>query len=257
MPPADRIADTPAARLMAVRERIAAALARAGRAPDAVTLLGASKAQPAPAVRALAAAGLLRFGESYLAEAEAKQAQLADLPIEWHFIGRVQSNKTRAIAGRFSWVHGVDSARVAGRLNDQRPPGQPPLNICLQLNLDDESSKAGLSRAAVLELAPSVAALPRLRLRGLMCIPRPRANLEEQRSAFGAVREILDQLRRQGIALDTLSMGMSDDLEAAIAEGATIVRVGTALFGDRQASDTRRQAPGHGQPPPGIGKPDA
>lgn len=211
-------------------------------------LLGVSKAQPAGAVRALAAAGLLRFGESYLAETAAKQPLLSDLPIEWHFVGRIQSNKTREIAGRFAWVHSVDSIRIAQRLNDQRPPALPPLDVCIQVNLDGELTKGGLPRAAVLALASAVPALPRLRLRGLMSIPHPRAGYEEQCASFAAVRELYDELRSHGLSLDTLSMGMSDDLEAAIAEGATIVRVGTALFGERQVAGTSRQA--SGQRPP-------
>jgi hypothetical protein len=241
VPSADQTADTPAARLEAVWNRIEAARARAGRAPGSVALLGVSKAYPAGAVRVLAAAGLQRFGESYLAEALAKQAALADLPVEWHFIGRVQSNKTREIAAHFSWVHGVDSVRIATRLNDQRPPELPPLNVCLQVNLDAERSKAGLSRDAILETAPAVQALPRLRLRGLMSIPHPRERYDDQRAAFAAVRELYEELRRRGMPLDTLSMGMSDDLEAAIAEGATLVRVGTALFGSRRTGNGKRE----------------
>jgi pyridoxal phosphate enzyme (YggS family) len=234
--PADIPADTPAARLAAVRARIEAALSQSDRPTDSVTLLGVSKAQPAVAIRALADEGLLRFGESYLAEATAKQRQLADLPIEWHFIGRVQSNKTREIAARFSWVHSLDSARIAQRLNDQRPPGLPPLNVCLQVNLDHEATKAGLPRAATLELVPAVHALPRLRLRGLMAIPKPREGFNAQRAAFAAVRELYETLRARRLPLDILSMGMSDDLEAAIAEGATLVRIGTALFGPRRTT---------------------
>lgn len=223
---------SPAARLRGVRGRIAAAAARAGRDPASVELLAVSKTFEAAAVRALAAAGQRAFGENYLQEALVKQAALADLALEWHFIGPIQNNKTRAIAENFSWVHGVDRLKTAERLSAQRPPGLPPLQVCIEVNVSGEASKGGVSAEALPELAEAVAGLPRLRLRGLMTIPAPTRDTDAQRAAFRRLHELFDGLR-QGYALDTLSMGMSADLEAAILEGATIVRVGTALFGER------------------------
>jgi len=177
--------------------------------------------------------GQRAFGESYVQEALIKQAALADLPLEWHFIGPIQSNKTRAIAESFDWVHSVFRLRTAERLSAQRPAGRPPLNVCIQVNIDREDSKSGALPEELAELAHAVAALPALRLRGLMAIPRPSDDPAVQRDSFRRVRELFEQLRGEGLPLDTLSMGMSDDLEAAVMEGATLVRVGTAIFGAR------------------------
>ena len=224
-------------RLRTVQARMAQACAQAGRAPAAVQLLAVSKLQPAQAVRDALAAGQNAFGENYVQEALDKMTVLADLraAIEWHLIGPLQSNKTRAVAEAFDWVHSVDRLKIAQRLSDQRPAHLPPLNICLQVNISGEASKSGLSPAEVSEIAPAVAALPRLRLRGLMSIPEPVDDLQAQRAPHRALRLLQDELNRQGLGLDTLSMGMSDDLEAAITEGSTMVRVGTAVFGPRVA----------------------
>jgi pyridoxal phosphate enzyme (YggS family) len=230
--PNDNIA-APAARLAAVHARIAAAERIFGRPPGTVTLVAASKAQDAQAIRALYQAGLRHFGESYLQEALRKQDALADIDITWHFIGAVQSNKTRDLAARFAWVHGVDRLKIAERLDAQRPPAQPPLNVCIQVNVGGEPQKAGIAPAELPALAATLRTLPRLRLRGLMTLPPAAEDVQEQRRHFHALAAALRQLQAQGFALDTLSMGMSDDLEAAIAEGATLVRVGTALFGAR------------------------
>ena len=224
---------TPDGRLRAVRARIAHAVAEAGRDAAAVRLLAVSKTFDAAAVRELAACGQLEFGENYLQEALEKQAALADLPLMWHFIGPIQSNKTRAIAEHFSWVHSVDRLKIAERLSAQRPAGLPPLQVCIEVNVSGEASKGGVAAAELPALADAVAALPNLQLRGLMAIPAPTPEMASQRAAFRQVREALDALRARGHTLDTLSMGMSADLEAAILEGATIVRVGTALFGER------------------------
>lgn len=202
---------------------------------ESVTLLAVSKTFGADAVRQAHAAGLRRFGENYVQEALDKIAALADLRdgLEWHLIGPLQSNKTRPVAERFDWVHSVDRLKIAQRLSDQRPDGLPPLQVCLQVNISGEASKSGLSPAEVPEVARAVAALPRLRLRGLMAIPEPAGDLAAQRVPHRALRELFEALRDQGLELDTLSMGMTGDLEAAILEGATIVRVGTAIFGRR------------------------
>jgi pyridoxal phosphate enzyme (YggS family) len=223
----------PAGRLNAVRARIARAAAGAGRDAAAVRLLAVSKTFDWPAVRALAEAGQHAFGENYLQEALEKQAALRDLPLEWHFIGPIQSNKTRPIAEQFSWVHSIDRLKIAERLSAQRPAGLPPLQVCIEVNVSGEASKGGVAPAELPALADAVAGLPRLKLRGLMAIPAPTPDEVAQRAAFRQVREQLDALRARGHALDTLSMGMSADLEAAILEGATIVRIGTALFGER------------------------
>lgn len=223
------------ARLTAVRAAIHAAESRHGRPEGSVSLLAVSKTQPSAAIRAAAAAGQRRFGENYLQEALAKIADLADLDLEWHFIGPLQSNKTRPVAEHFAWVHSVDRLKLAERLSAQRPDGLPPLNICLQVNISAEASKSGCSLDELPALARAVAALPQLRLRGLMAIPAPAEGLEQARLPFRRLREALDALNADGMALDTLSMGMSDDLEAAIAEGATLVRVGSAIFGARPA----------------------
>jgi len=224
----------PCGRLHTVQARIARAVAEAGRAAAAVRLLAVSKTFGAAAVRDLAACGQREFGENYLQEALDKQAALRDVPLEWHFIGPIQSNKTRAIAEHFSWVHSVDRLKIAERLSAQRPAGLPPLQVCIEVNVSGEASKGGVAPAELPALAAAVAKLPGLQLRGLMAIPAPTPDVIEQRAAFRRVREQFDALRARGYALDTLSMGMSGDLEAAILEGATIVRVGTALFGERK-----------------------
>lgn len=211
---------------------IAAAARQSARNPDEIRLLGASKQQPAAAIRALAELGLEDFGENYLQDALDKQAELADLPLTWHFIGHIQSNKTRDIANHFDWLHSVDRLKIARRLSDQRERSNP-LNLCLEVNIDEEPSKSGLAPGEVAEVAAAVALLPHIRLRGLMAIPKPETDPALQRAAFRRVRELHERLRAAGLELDTLSMGMSGDMQAAIAEGATIVRIGTALFGPR------------------------
>ncbi|HEY9097559.1 MAG TPA: YggS family pyridoxal phosphate-dependent enzyme [Thiobacillus sp.] len=227
------LADTPESRLHAVQSRIACAMAEAGRDGGQITLLAASKTFDAVAVRELAICGQQAFGENYVQEALDKQLHLADWPLVWHFIGPVQSNKTRAIAEHFSWVHSVDRLKVAERLAAQRPLTLPPLQVCIEVNVSNESSKGGVVLDELPELAAAVAQLPNLRLRGLMAIPAPSTDRNEQRASFRQVRLAFEDLIARGHALDTLSMGMSGDLEAAILEGATIVRVGTALFGER------------------------
>ncbi len=222
--------------LNVVRGQLHAALTAAGRDTKGVTLLAVSKRKPASAVRALAEAGHRDFGENQLQEALAKQDELADLGLTWHFIGSIQSNKTRPIAEHFDWVHAVDRLKIAQRLNDQRPAGLPALNICLQVNIDDEASKSGVRPEELPALAHACAGLSNLRLRGLMCLPAIRDDEDEQRKPFAKLRELSEQLSRDGLALDTLSMGMSGDYRAAIAEGATIVRIGTALFGAREGT---------------------
>lgn len=215
-----------------VGTRIHRAAEAVGRAPETVGLLAVSKTQPAEAIRAAALAGIQHFGENYLQEALDKQAQLTDLRLCWHFIGPIQSNKTKAIAGHFDWVHSVDRLKIAQRLSEQRPAHLPPLNLCLQVNLSAEDSKSGCAPDEVAALAQAVAALPNIRLRGLMTIPAPTDDPLEQRVAFAKLRTLFEPLAAS-LALDTLSMGMSQDLEAAVAEGATWVRIGTALFGAR------------------------
>lgn len=219
--------------LQQVRERIRQAEQLYGRAAGSVQLLAVSKTQPVEAILAALAAGQRAFGENYLQEALPKIAALAGHKLEWHFIGAIQSNKTRDIASHFDWAHTLAGERVARRLDAQRPAGLPPLNVCLQVNISGEASKAGIDPARLSELAHTVAGLPRLRLRGLMAIPRAESDPARQRAAFAALARLQRRLRGEGLALDTLSMGMSDDLEAAIAEGATLVRVGTAIFGAR------------------------
>ena len=220
--------------LQSVLARIAQAAARAGRDPASVRLLAVSKQQPESMVRAAAAAGQREFGENYVQEGADKVDALADVPgLVWHFIGQLQANKTREVAARFDWVHTVDRERIAARLSAQRPHHAPPLQVLLQVRLADEAGKGGVTPTEVPALATAVAALPRLQLRGLMCIPPPAADLEAQRAPFRRLRELLETLNSAGHRLDTLSMGMSDDLEAAVLEGATIVRVGTAIFGRR------------------------
>ncbi len=213
-----------------VRARIREAAQAAQRDPASVGLLAVSKTQPAAAIRQAHAGGLADFGENYLQEALAKQVELNDLALTWHFIGPIQSNKTKSIAEHFAWVHSVDRVKIAQRLAEQRPAHLPPLNICLQVNVSGEASKSGCTPEDLPALAAAVAQLPRLRLRGLMAIPEPSDDPVEQHAAFARLRELQSALPYD---LDTLSMGMSHDLEAAIAEGATWVRVGTALFGAR------------------------
>ena len=222
-------------RLAGVRQRIQQACQAAGRDPASVGLLAVSKLQPAQAVRQAQQAGQQAFGENYVQEALDKMAALADLrgAIEWHLIGPLQSNKTRVVAEAFDWVHSVDRLKIAQRLSDQRPAQLPPLNVCLQVNISGEASKSGLSPQEVAQVAAAVAALPRLRLRGLMSIPEPAQGLQAQQAPHRALRLLQQELNQRGLALDTLSMGMSDDLEAAVAEGSTLVRVGTAIFGAR------------------------
>ncbi|MBF8701992.1 YggS family pyridoxal phosphate-dependent enzyme [Pseudomonas putida] len=216
--------------LSAISARIASAAQAAGRDPASVQLLAVSKTKPASAIREIHAAGVCDFGENYLQEALTKQQALSDLPLIWHFIGPIQSNKTKAIAEHFDWVHSVDRLKIAQRLSEQRPAGLAPLNICLQVNVSGEDSKSGCAPADLPTLAKAVAALPNLRLRGLMAIPEPTDDRAAQEAAFATLRQLQEGL---GLGLDTLSMGMSHDLEAAIAQGATWVRIGTALFGAR------------------------
>lgn len=215
--------------------RIAEACEAAGRPAQSVTLLVVSKTFDAAHVREAHAAGARRFGENYVQEALAKIDQLADLraELEWHLIGPLQSNKTRLVAEHFDWVHSVDRLKTAQRLSEQRPAQLPPLNICLQINISGEASKSGAAPTEALELARAVAALPRLRLRGLMGVPEPAADFDAQRLPHRALARLQRELMSQGLTLDTLSIGMSADLEAAIAEGATLVRVGSAIFGAR------------------------
>ena len=225
--------------LDAVHQRIALAAQVAGRDPRSVRLLAVSKTFPAEDVRAAHAAGQRAFGENYVQEAITKIESLADLraDLEWHFIGPLQSNKTKPVAQHFDWVHSIDRLKIAERLSEQRPDGLVPLNVCLQVNASGEASKSGVAPAEALELARAIAALSRLRLRGLMSIPEPAGSVEEQRAPHRLLRELFEQLRADGLELDTLSMGMSGDLEAAVIEGATIVRVGTAIFGARDYSN--------------------
>ncbi|PIE83094.1 MAG: YggS family pyridoxal phosphate-dependent enzyme [Candidatus Contendobacter odensis] len=237
--------DTPAAtRLHTVLNRIRLAEARFHRPAGSVKLLAVSKTCPTSAIRAMVEAGQQCFGENYVQEVSQKIAspELATLNLEWHFIGPLQANKTRSIAKNVTWVHSVDRLKIAERLNAQRPEAQPPLNICLQVNIDQEDTKSGFNEHEIPEIAQAITTLPRLRLRGLMGIPAPATDFEAQRRPFARLRILLEQLNATGLALDTLSMGMSNDLEAAIAEGTTLVRIGTALFGTR-ASTTRLQYP--------------
>ncbi len=225
------------ANLQAVRDRVATAAQAVSREPHEVGLLAVSKTFGADAVIEAAEAGQRAFGENYLQEAldkiDAVRSVRPDLLLEWHFIGPIQSNKTRPIAEHFDWVHSVDRGKIAQRLSEQRPEHLSPLNICLQVNISGEASKSGVAPEEIQALAQTVAALPRLKLRGLMAIPEPAENMEQQRVPFRRMRELFDSLRQQGLELDTLSMGMSADMDAAIAEGATIVRIGTAIFGHR------------------------
>lgn len=237
------ITTSPAQRLAEVLDRIRKAEKQFQREPDSVNLLAVSKTKPSRAIAEAVAAGQRRFGENYLQEALEKMQELQrpdslsdglSDDLEWHFIGPIQSNKTRRIAENFSWVHSVDRLKIAQRLADQRPRELPPLNICLEVNVDQETSKSGFSLEELATAAPLIAELPGLRLRGLMAIPEARSDFAEQRKPFARLREAQQQLIDHGLMLDTLSMGMTADLEAAIAEGATIVRIGTAIFGPRE-----------------------
>ncbi len=222
------------ASLQAVTRRIRLAAGAAGRDPAEVKLLAVSKTWPAAFVREAAVAGQRAFGENYVQEGVEKIGALRDLGLEWHFIGPLQGNKTRPVAEHFDWVHSIDRLKIAARLSEQRGDGQPPLNVCIQVNVSGEESKSGVEPAGAADLARAVAALPRLRLRGLMAIPEPTDDVSVQRARFARLRLLRDELAATaGLTLDTLSMGMSHDLEAAIAEGATLVRVGTAIFGAR------------------------
>ena len=225
--------------LASARERLTRALHAAERPADDARLLAVSKTKPATMIRAAWALGQREFGENYVQEALEKQAELADLTgIIWHFIGPLQTNKSRAVAEHFDWIHSVDRGKLARRLNDQRPAELPPLNVCLQVNVSGEASKSGVDFEALPALAETVLALPRLRLRGLMAIPAPANTLDAQRAPLARLRQALQALRARfpEAELDTLSMGMSDDLEAAILEDATLVRLGTAIFGARDTS---------------------
>jgi pyridoxal phosphate enzyme (YggS family) len=215
-----------------VRSRIRQAAQAASRDPAEITLVAVTKQQTAETIRAAATAGVTDFGESYVQEALPKLDELADLALRWHFVGGIQSNKTRVIAERFDWVHSIDRLSIARRLSEQRPFHGPPLNLCIQVKLVAEPNKGGVEPAQVARLAAAAAELPRVRLRGLMCVPPPQP-AAAGRALFGRLRALLEDLNASGHALDTLSMGMSGDFEAAIAEGATLVRIGTALFGNR------------------------
>ena len=224
---------TVADRLAQLQKRIAAAAESCDRDPTQVRLIAVSKTKPVEAILAAHQAGQRAFGENYLQEALEKIQALAELPLEWHFIGRLQSNKTRPIASHFHWVHTLADLKHARRLDAQRPEGLPPLQVCIQVNISGEASKGGIPPDELPELAAEVAKLPRLHLRGLMTMPPKGSTEQEQRRIFSTLRRLLDELRAQGLALDQLSMGMSGDLETAICEGATMVRIGTALFGSR------------------------
>ena len=220
--------------LTLISDLLREAAVEAGRDPDSVRLLAVSKKQGLAAVREAVAAGQRDFGENFVQEGVDKIEALAGLGLAWHFIGHLQSNKTRVVAEYFDWVHTIDKLKTARRLSEQRPAGLPPLNICIQVNVDDEASKSGVAPTDVAGLAAACADLPNLRLRGLMCLPAIRTSFKEQRLPFAALRELAEKLRTKGIDTDTLSMGMTADYRAAIFEGATIVRIGTALFGERR-----------------------
>ena len=217
-----------------IQEKIAKLAAEYDRPANTVQLLAVSKTRPAEDIQAAYDAGQRDFGENYLQEALHKIQALEHLDIHWHFIGSIQSNKTRDIANAFDWVHSIDRIKIARRLSEQRSPDLPPLNICLQINISHESTKAGIQLEELAEIARQISTLPRVKLRGLMAIPAKTASFNEQRAIFNKMRQAMDQLNQQGLKLDTLSMGMTNDMEAAIAEGATIVRIGTAIFGQRR-----------------------
>lgn len=222
--------------LTQVHERIERACSAAGRPSKSVRLLAVSKTFGADRVRAAAVLGQLAFGENYLQEARTKQDVLADLDLEWHFIGPVQSNKTRDLALHFDWVHGIDRLRIAQRLSDARDRERPPLQVCVQVNISGEASKSGCDPGDAPALCKAIVALPGLRLRGLMAIPAPAGPSDDARAPYRRLRELFDRIRAAGVPLDTISAGMTDDLEAAIAEGSTLVRVGTAIFGTRHTT---------------------
>ena len=224
-----------AANLQTVQERIASACRAAGRSPPEVRLLAVSKTVDPQGVEQAFDAGQRAFGENYIQEAVAKMALLQQLPIEWHCIGPVQSNKTRLVAQHFHWLHTLERLKIAQRLAEQRPDGLPPLQVCIQVNVDGGATKSGVPPREALALAQAVAQLPRLQLRGLMCIPEPAPDFDTALGVFRKARDLFEELRQQGLPLDTLSMGMTDDLEAAIHAGSTLVRVGTAIFGRRHA----------------------
>ncbi|NVO07283.1 MAG: YggS family pyridoxal phosphate-dependent enzyme [Rhodoferax sp.] len=219
--------------LQRVRTRIAQVALACGRPSGAITLLAVSKTFGAEAVRQAHAAGQTAFGENYIQEAVDKITALADLPLQWHCIGPIQSNKTRLVAAHFDWVHSVDRLKIAQRLSEQRPQGKAPLQLCIQVNIDGGATKAGVAPDAALELARQIQALPNLRLRGLMTIPEPAADFAAALAVHQRARALFDALNVQGLGLDTLSMGMTADLEAAVQAGSTMVRVGTAIFGNR------------------------
>jgi len=219
--------------LQSMHTRIVSAADACGRRADSILLLAVSKRKPASDIRLAYACGQRDFGENYLQEALHKMQELDELEICWHFIGAIQSNKTRSIAESFDWVHCIDRLKIATRLSEQRPAGREPLNACIQINLDDESSKAGIDLDELPALAAAIAGLPGIRLRGLMTIPAPRADYAEQCQSFARMTDALAALQRQGLDCDTLSMGMTGDMEAAIAQGSTLVRIGTAIFGER------------------------
>lgn len=227
---------TISANLQAVLARIGEAARRCGRQPEEISLLAVSKTWPGSYVQEAARAGQKAFGENYVQEGVDKVRETALPDLEWHFIGPLQSNKTRLVAEAFQWVHSVDRLKIAERLSQQRPAHLPPLQICLQVNISNEDSKSGVPEEDVASLAQQIAYLPRLKLRGLMTIPAPAPGFAQQRAPFRRLRKLYEQLNRNGFALDTLSMGMSNDIEAAIAEGSTLVRVGTAIFGERKGS---------------------
>jgi pyridoxal phosphate enzyme (YggS family) len=220
--------------LQAVKVRIAGAARAAGRDPAAVVLLAVSKSHAPALIEQAFGAGQRAFGENYVQEALDKMDALARLPIEWHLVGPLQSNKTRLVAARFQWVHTIEREKIARRLCEQRPETLPPLDVLVQVNVSGEASKSGVAPGEVTALAQAVAALPRLRLRGLMAVPEPTHDEQLQRARFREVRELYETLKQGGLPMDTLSMGMTADMQAAIAEGSTMVRIGTAIFGERQ-----------------------
>ncbi|MDV6343134.1 YggS family pyridoxal phosphate-dependent enzyme [Nitrosomonas sp. Is37] len=234
---------TIATRLQAIKSRIAEAARNAGRQPEDILLLAASKTNPPEKVREAWEAGQTVFGENYLQEGLIKIRALADLPIEWHFIGPIQSNKTTPIAENFLWVHSVDREKIAVRLSNARPESLPPLQVCVQVNVSGEVTKSGVAPEQAAELAAFVSQLPRLKLRGLMAVPELTSATALQREQFEIIRKIFEQLKKDGFDIDTLSMGMSEDMDIAIAEGATIVRIGTAIFGPRRYAIPEELAP--------------
>lgn len=221
--------------LIKVQSRVAAALENSPNRSNKVQILAVSKQQPVDAIRELAALGVREFGENYLQDALPKLERLADLDLKWHFIGHIQTNKTRPVAQHFDWVHSVDRLKLARRLSDQRPEELAPLNVCVQVNISEEERKDGIAPAAAEQLARQITELPRLKLRGLMAVPRASSDFEQQIQTFAQLKALFDRLNNNGMQLDTLSMGMSHDLEAAIAAGATMLRIGQALFGPRPA----------------------